>query len=185
MCLTCMRVQTSIHYVCNYTCTLTPVYVCIYQHVYKCVSCVLCVLFVVGLFSAIGGPHWRYITASVSQAWPSMTLVDHLSGPHGQRVAASWQNARFSFRMAKLIMPTSTEQSLYQAIWSVLNTTPWSKEVGMIGFITLQQSAPSQMTWVQGLKTLSYTHKYTVTQYLCIHYVVYAVYMGGMIWPYS
>ncbi len=28
----------------------------------------------VGLFSAVGGPRWRYITASVSQAWPSMTV---------------------------------------------------------------------------------------------------------------
>ncbi len=37
--------------------------------------CVLCVLCVVDLFSALGGPRWRYITADISQAWPSMTLV--------------------------------------------------------------------------------------------------------------
>ncbi len=32
----------------------------------------------------LGGPCWRYITANVSQAWSSMTLVDHdhLQGPH-------------------------------------------------------------------------------------------------------
>jgi hypothetical protein len=43
---------------------------------------VLCVLCVVDSFSAIGGPHWRYILANISQAWPSMTLVDRLPGPH-------------------------------------------------------------------------------------------------------
>ncbi len=35
----------------------------------------LCVLCVVDLFSAVGGPRWSHITASVSQACPSMTLV--------------------------------------------------------------------------------------------------------------
>ncbi len=44
--------------------------------------CVLCVLCVVDSFSTIGGPHWIYITANISQAWPSMTLVDHLPKPH-------------------------------------------------------------------------------------------------------
>ncbi len=34
-----------------------------------CGACVLCVLWVVGLFSAVGGPRWRYITANASQAW--------------------------------------------------------------------------------------------------------------------
>jgi hypothetical protein len=40
---------------------------------YVCVLCVLCVLCVVDLFGAIGGPRWRYITARVSQSWPSMS----------------------------------------------------------------------------------------------------------------
>ena len=38
------------------------------------------VLCVVGLFSAIGGPRWEYITAIVSQAWPSMFITEMRSG---------------------------------------------------------------------------------------------------------
>ncbi len=57
------------------------------------VLCVLCVLCVMDLFSAIGGPpSWRYITACVSQAWPSMTLVNRLPGPHATANSNSMTN---------------------------------------------------------------------------------------------
>ena len=72
---------------CVYTCVCVPM--CnrerkLHAGMWTCLSvcvmylCVLCVLCVVDSFSAIGGPSWRYITANISQAWPSMTLVDHL-----------------------------------------------------------------------------------------------------------
>ncbi len=35
---------------------------------------VLCVLCVVVSFSAVRGPRWRYITANISQAWPSIRV---------------------------------------------------------------------------------------------------------------
>ncbi len=70
-------------YVCMYCCC---VYVCVCAYVnayiHTWILCVLCVLCVVDSFSAIGGPLWRYILANILQAWPSMTLVNSLPGPH-------------------------------------------------------------------------------------------------------
>jgi hypothetical protein len=61
------------------------------------IVCVTQVLCVVVPFSAVRGPRWRYITANVSQAWASMTLVDCLSPgaacdsaePHHSKVQGS------------------------------------------------------------------------------------------------
>ncbi len=64
---------------------------------YSCVLCALCVLWVVDSFSAIGGPRWRYITANISQAWPSMTLVDRL--PALRRHIISWGQREPDARM--------------------------------------------------------------------------------------
>jgi hypothetical protein len=74
---------------------------------------ILCIVCVVDLFPAVGGPCWSSITASVSQAWPSMQPVDCLPGQH----AVAWSSlmtkacARFCLGMVEQIEPISTEQS--------------------------------------------------------------------------
>ena len=66
--------------------------------------------------------------ASVSQGWPSLTLVDCLQGREDK--AASWPNARllFSFGMAELIKPISDWTVTFPGILTTTHgSTPFSK----------------------------------------------------------
>jgi hypothetical protein len=64
-----------------------------------------------------------------SQCLTSMTKHD--TGGSPQRVAPSWQNARFRFRMAELIRPISTERLLYQSQLLLPCSMDWSSNSGM------------------------------------------------------
>ncbi len=85
-CLCTYTYRSACMYRCHIICLCHFKYM--HTHCYMWHTCVLCVLCLAGLFSSIRGPHWRYITASISQAWPSMTLVDHLPGQHATAQSA-------------------------------------------------------------------------------------------------
>jgi hypothetical protein len=100
--------------------------------------CVLCVLCVVGLFSEIGGPHWRYITSHCDIGWQ---LVCDITASRFFLWVWGLDSVKHTFSDKTGFKPEGTAESIIQAVHRRRRQLSWARAQPDLIFLSWDSSS--------------------------------------------